>query len=196
MPERPWGRWPSTQPYGGQTRCGAMPADPAIVAQVGIASRISSARPSTAKRVTTIEQKWCNAKSAVLGAVISVRISRDRCGARRAAPPDAIDTDAGVLAELAAFPKADTLPTADAAQRHSVRGMTIRGDKVPFRFLAPRTRAFSLCTEAAIWLGRRGRVLLLLLFTLACGSPNSSGLIARTRRGVSRRHYYTSGAGV
>jgi hypothetical protein len=27
----------------------------------------SSARPSTAKRVTTIEQKWCNAKSAVFG---------------------------------------------------------------------------------------------------------------------------------
>src|SRR5215471_1956395 len=53
---RPWGRWPPTPPHGGQTNRDAMPADPPIVAPVGTTLRISSAKPSRAKHVTTFEQ--------------------------------------------------------------------------------------------------------------------------------------------
>jgi hypothetical protein len=79
-----------------------------------------------------------------------------RPGARRLAPCDTIDTGADVPAELPAIPKAGTLSTARASQRHAARGTTSGADSAA-RFLrrgnlarTPRPRAFAACVHTGV----------------------------------------------
>jgi hypothetical protein len=99
----------------------------------------------------------------------------------------------GSFRRCAAFPKAGTLCTSGASQRPRQVARRAAPRSCVSRSKAPRTRASPLCADAANWLGRRDRALLLLVSTAVCGSLNSPGSIARTRRGVWRRHYRPSG---
>ena len=114
-----------------------------------------------------------------------------RPGARRLAPCDTIDTGADVLADLPAIPKAGTLSTARASQRHAARGTTSGADSA-VRFLRRPDVGSRLSAPMRQPGPDAATACFCCVCSPACGFPNSSGFIARTRCGVSRRHYRTS----